>query len=38
MTTQPFPAMAGKEPSAILIFWLPAQGLYEAKKLDSPVI
>lgn len=25
--TEPFPAMAEREPSAILILWLPAQGL-----------
>jgi len=35
---EPFPATAEREPSAILIFKLLAQGLYEENILDSHVI
>lgn len=34
----PVPAIAKKEPSAILIFLLPTQGVQEENKLEQPVM
>ena len=36
--TSPVPAMGERDPSAILTFLFPAQGLYEEKRLEEPVI
>lgn len=38
IVTEPFPAIAERDPLATFIFWLPAHGLYDTNNCENPIM